>query len=398
MQIFYEFELSDYFRQRTLAIQEEVHNENRDKLLNVNETQYVDYLVNRYRLEPLVFHWDKVFARDHEEMVPAARYPEGTAYPRQVITYHLPYSGDNDLLRCRPSTRILWTEEIQMRNGILLFDIINWRNDPAEVKRSADEVLNHIKHQAENVARDVAQYNQNLEGSVRQTVQGRKTVHLKQLNLLQALGVPIAQTGNIPQTFAIPVQKKQVIVKPQAPSTAYKPEPTIDDSIYTSILKIIHENGIEMERHPEFYSGKDEETLRDHFLLILAPHFQSVTGETFNKSGKTDILIRHEKQNVFVAECKFWKGTKGFQDTIDQLLGYLTWRDSKAAILCFVQNKELNPVFQQIEQEAPRHSCFVKAFGKQGEGWFNFEFHLKDDATRSVRMAVLCFHMPKAGK
>lgn len=28
--------------------------------------------------------------------------------------------------------------------------------------------------------------------------------------------------------------------------------------------------------------------------------------------------------NVFIAECKFWKGHKAFREAIDQLLGYAT--------------------------------------------------------------------------
>lgn len=55
------------------------------------------------------------------------------------------------------------------------------------------------------------------------------------------------------------------------------------------------------ERLPSTYAGKDEETLRDHLILNLEPRFQiGTTGETFNKSGKTDILMRHEGKNIFV--------------------------------------------------------------------------------------------------
>jgi len=96
-----------------------------------------------------------------------------------------------------------------------------------------------------------------------------------------------------------------------------------------------------MERHASIHKGKDEEALRDFLIMVLFPHFQSVTGETFNKSGKTDILIRHEGHIVFVAECKFWSGIKELHKAIDQLLKYLTWRDSKTALICFVENKEL---------------------------------------------------------
>ena len=77
-----------------------------------------------------------------------------------------------------------------------------------------------------------------------------------------------------------------------------------------------------------------QRTFRDHLLLYLEPRYEgSATGETFNSTGKTDILIRHENSNAFIAECKFWTGQKGYLETITQLLGYLTWRDSKAAVV-----------------------------------------------------------------
>ena len=151
-----------------------------------------------------------------------------------------------------------------------------------------------------------------------------------------------------------------------------------------------------MERLPSTYANKQEEDLRDYLLIPLCTHYQNSTGETFNKKGKTDILIRHEGSNVFVGECKFWKGIKAFHETIDQILGYLTWRDSKAAIVCFVNNKELNPVLKQIATGAPQHLCFVRLESKKAESWLQFEFRLKSDPTRNVHLAVLCFHFPPA--
>ena len=149
-----------------------------------------------------------------------------------------------------------------------------------------------------------------------------------------------------------------------------------------------------MERLPSIYVGKDEEALRDLLIMQLSPHFSSVTGETFNKSGKTDILIRHQGRNAFVAECKFWRGSKAHLNTIDQILSYLTWRDSKAAIVSFVQNKGFGPVLSQIPETTTTHSCFVKDRGVVKPGWFQFELHMENDSTRRVLLAVLCFHLP----
>ena len=89
-----------------------------------------------------------------------------------------------------------------------------------------------------------------------------------------------------------------------------------------------------IERNPSSFASLDEEAIRDHFLIQLNGHYEGgATGETFNASGKTDILIREGNKNVFIAECKFWRGPKIFADAVNQLLGYLTWRDSKCALL-----------------------------------------------------------------
>ncbi|MDB4866089.1 MAG: hypothetical protein JWR03_422 [Cohnella sp.] len=197
---------------------------------------------------------------------------------------------------------------------------------------------------------------------------------------------------------SVPLKQKRIVIEPQAPSLKSGSEATVEADTYQTILEVIHQLGVSMERHPSTYQGKDEEALRDLFLMQLSPHFQSVTGETFNAAGKTDILIRHEKANVFVAECKFWRGLKGkdgYFSAIEQILSYLTWRDSKAAILLFVQRKELEPVLQKIAENTNHAPSFVTDLGQKQDGWFQYEFHIKDDPTRTVHLAVMCFHFPR---
>lgn len=147
-----------------------------------------------------------------------------------------------------------------------------------------------------------------------------------------------------------------------------------------------------MERHPSTYQGKDQEALRDHILTVLASHFPHAGAETFNHLGKTDILIRQEGQNVFIGECKIWSGPKRHPDAIDQILGYLTWRDSKAAIVYFVRNKNLDPVLEEIDAATPHHQCYVETLGKTNDGWFNFRFTLLEDRTRQTNLSILVFH------
>jgi hypothetical protein len=400
MKIFAEQKLSDYLDSMIWSLEREVYAEDRSRLLNVNESTYIDYLIDRYRVEPLVFRWDIKSISDREEMVPAEWFPrsfdvqKGKSYLRQIITYHIPFVGDSKLLRCRPSRGIAITYEVRLEKDSICLDIVNYWGNATGVNSEAQERINDISTLAKNVEREVKEYNNELEKRAQGIVKARRMELLSQANLMASLGIPIRKAENVPPTFSVPITPKKVVKKPAAPSTPYEPEYALPDDIYQEILRIIFDLGRTMERLPSLYRGKEEEDIRDFLLMSLTPHFESVTGETFNKGGKTDILIRHDNTNVFVAECKFWDGIKAFHDTIDQILGYLTWRDSKAAIVCFVRNKKLDPVLEKIKINTPDHACFLKHHGMPEEGWYSFEFHLPDDPTRGVQLAVLCFHFP----
>lgn len=166
---------------------------------------------------------------------------------------------------------------------------------------------------------------------------------------------------------------------------------------YEKILDCIHLIGKMFERLPSTYSGKEEEHLRDHILVTLgAAMIGSTTGETFNKRGKTDILVRSAGNNEFIGECKYWHGKEVYQDTITQLLSYLSWRDNKAAIILFVPNKEFSSVMSKIKESTPLHPNFSKLISEQDETWLNYEFKMNEDAERKLKIAVMAYHVPPA--
>lgn len=400
MRIFGEIRLSDFLETQRQEMLKEIQNEPRNKLLNVNESDYSKYLVAKYQVEPIAFKFDSLEGSDAERMIPAEKHSAefncrpGKSYRRQVFIFHLPFSGNPELLKCHPSSSINWTIQILFEVGEVMFELINWRNDIEALNRERNSIVENIRKQGENVGSEVSHFNSHLENIARQTVSARKALLLKQLNVAESLGIPFRRVANVPQTFAVPIIPRRLVVKPPTSEIAHKIDPTLDDATYQHILSIIHDAGIGMERLPSTYANKQEEYLRDYLLIPLCAHYPNSTGETFNKNGKTDILIRHEGSNVFVGECKFWKGLKGFHETIDQILRYLTWRESKAAILCFVNNKELNPVIEQINNGISQHPCFIRFESAKSEGWKQFEFRLKSDPTRNVHLAVFCFHFP----
>lgn len=173
-------------------------------------------------------------------------------------------------------------------------------------------------------------------------------------------------------------------------------EEFIDENTYHEILKTIYETGKTFERLPAIYKDKSEEELRDHILSNLeARHRLSATGETFNKTGKTDIIIRNGVTTVFIAECKFWDGKKLYLDTISQLLKYLTWRDTKTAVVIFVKNKKISRVIEEIEKITTKHPNYVNYVNNETKSWYNYIFHINDDPGLKLNLTVLIFHIPE---
>lgn len=177
----------------------------------------------------------------------------------------------------------------------------------------------------------------------------------------------------------------------------FKPEPTLNEESYRHILKLINDVGKNFERMPSVYKGKGEEDLRDHILMTLDPNFElgSASGETFNKSGKTDIQLRYDSSVIFIAECKFWTGEKGYLNTISQLLNYLTWRDTKASVIIFVKQQDFSSIIEKVKTSTKNHENYLSYENNTDENWFNYRFHINGDKNRELELAIQLYHLPK---
>ncbi len=373
-------------------------------VLNVNKTEYIEHLVSEFTIPPIEVHRDQLYASTHEAQIPAGRHPNSydldprKSYKRDIIKFHLPFTGDPQLLKVKPMP-FSSGPRITVEDDSICFEIINFDMKPEEIKQKSDQIINSLERHNQRLTNDLNSFNRAVETIASQAFDARKQQLLRKNDLMSALGVPIRKSSDTPETFSIPAKRTKVIPmkgKPEVTEKGFTPEPTLDDAIYQQILVIIHDVGKQFERLPSTYSEKQEEDLRDHILLFLEPNFEgSATGETFNKRGKTDILLRHEGNNVFIAECKFWRGTKAYLDTISQLLGYLTWRDSKSAIVVFVKNKNFSSVLDVVKRTTLEHKNCLGFVSEQEEGWYHYRFHIYDDKNREVRTSVMLFHIPE---
>ena len=203
-----------------------------------------------------------------------------------------------------------------------------------------------------------------------------------------------------PIKITVPTIQKKRTPKPNVGSRKYETYPSMSNEMYEDIIAEIYKCGQSIERKPLLYIGKDEESLRDMFLLRLECRYDNVTatGETFNYGGKTDICLKDATSgaNLFIAECKFWHGAKAMHNAIDQLFErYLTVRDTKVALIFFVKGDNFTSVIDSIKKELPTHKLFVRNSGERAESSFSYIFHLPTDDAKPIYLEVMIFHLPK---
>ena len=399
---FCEIKSYDFTQQLIDKIKNEIENKGKEYILGVDEDEFKEYLVDRYALEPLIIDYESEVIDEpmvSKEWMDSNRY-YGEKYQSEVLNFTIRYkfTGSSELFRVQPSSWIVTYTEIYVNehDNTVTFSFKLYNKDPEEFKRTKNDAQRSAFANLENTNHAATNWMKSLPGTVHSLFQKQKNKYLQENDFFTAINVKVNKDTS--SVFTAPTIKKKVIPQPAvSKQKEFSSEPMMAKEMYDDILKVIYDLGKSMEKKPSTYKDKDEEGLRDQFLLVLETRYDSTTatGETFNKNGKTDIILKYAKDgsNLFVAECKFWHGESEFHKAISQLFDrYLTWRDSKAALLLFVTNKDFTNVIDTIKRTTPNHPCFLKSAGKRGETSFSFHFHLPQDKDKIVFFEIIAFH------
>jgi len=394
--------LREFLTSRMDFIVQEIQGLGADYLLKVSETDLAEYLTEKYVLEsPAVLDEEihQLEPTDAELQVRSLYRGDQSTYVRgtefQVI---VPFSGDARLFHYQPSHYTLNPPRGEVYEHRLVLTYQVQQLDARELQRSISRTMDGIREYLEWVAADVERFNGALPRHVSRGIAGRRQKLLEDRKVSQALGIPLKRREDAPRTYVVPdIRRKSPVRRPTlSTEESFVPEPELDEAEYENILRVIRDMARVLELNPRAFAGMGEEDLRTQFLVPLNAQYEGqATGETFNFQGKTDILIKVDGKNIFIAECKFWRGPKGLTETIDQLLGYLSWRDTKAAILLFNRNRDLTRVLMQIPGIIEDHACFKRAVDLRHETDFRYVLHQPGDRNRQVILTILVFDVPR---
>lgn len=406
--------VSDYLRKLYGELEGEIDSFADEKIVNCDVDEWTEYLTEKYRVEPISFYVDYATRSIQKTQIkrnnPWGHFGDVYGEPQFYmvdgcnIDYKVPFSGDDVLLKCTPSTYIMTSFEIfgfqKPSNTNYGFITIRLSYTNQEMKGFGDNLEEKVNSDFRNqfssfekmsgyANDDIRSYNENLTSNVQQLLNKRREKADVFFSFSNALKIPLNLNSSSPNLTPIPLKKPHRANLNEPKPHAQEQQFYIDDSDFENIIKIIHLCGTALEESAKTFNQFNEEALRDYIKGMLSSHYENtVTGETFRRVGKTDIQIQREDKAAFIAECKVWHGIKLFSDAIEQLFCYATWKDTKLSLIIFnKENKNFAGVQQQIQSWLKENCKSCKQWNSNI--WDCVKY--REDTGRDVRLAVALY-------
>lgn len=381
-QLFNHENFFDFSRRKKAEIESEINKISDNDLLLPNQEEMLSWLIDKFTIAPInldISHIEKRSNKVKQE-VHDRFYSEIYYADALQVFWKIPYEGSENLFYIQPTRCILANFQATLLDCYLTISDVATLGDlqekPTVIEENLQLTLERIQQQIFNINSDIRGYNQQLRNIIEEIIDKRR----KKANIiktaLEAMNIPMQQNPNAPSI--VPLKRK--LVKPSMPTATREKSYYILDEDYRHILGVIRHVGATFERARKTFCKLKEEELRDVILADLNGHYLGqATGETFRNNGKTDINIEFENRAAFVGECKIWKGEKVFENTIQQLLSYTTWRDSKNAVIIFnKQNSEFSNIQIQIEPLIKKLDGYKSLVTTKDGEW---EFNIEKDGT-----------------
>jgi len=386
----------DYYRVALGKIKEEVRSKDDGYILGVDLDEYANYLFEDYALPEIEIDKgrEKIIQKIKERQ--EARDDFGHSYDKEIVKakitiFFKPKHNLEWSLKLRPSKAYVHIFPIKIQGASLTLETLAKESDiNSELRMFFEEV--------ENKNKEIEPQNQQLKQQTYAIVKQRQEKIRDEEDKFEALidkvSIPLVRQEGvvIPDRTKLEIAEEYKILVP--PTATKRTEPALEKEKVNAVIGLIEGCCRSWELSPQTYLGFEEEKLRDIILSSLNSVFRgSATGETFSKRGKTDIYLNIPQGQILIAECKIWDGAKKFHETIDQILGYLTWRNSYGIIINFSKNKGFTDVLETLFKEIPNHPQYRKGQNKLEETHFVSYNSLPEDEKKLVELHYLNYNL-----
>ncbi len=405
--LFHSKNLSEVLLQNFESARKSVANISTEVFLGASDDDLVSHVFSTVQLCPLELQEEDRTLSHSETERDVRRDPNYTVFDRSrpqlapalEIRIKIPFLGNPTLWLCKPGSYPVYPPKAVIHSaegdtsGVLEVVILT---DPAlmdeqSIAGEIESTLNVIRSHANIIKNNVQSHNNTLNNKIGEYVSERRKRLAKHENVVKLLNIPLAR--NVDVIAPIPLEKR--VVRPVGSIPNLPDERGIARDEFEFILEIIRHVGRAFEGAPNTFAKNSEEELRDFVLAVLNIYYKGgATGEAFRRTGKTDICIVDSNRAAFVAECKLWTGKKAVSPALEQLLGYLTWRDCKAALVLFNKTvSHFTSILQQLPEQIESHPFFEASLECDQSGEWRYQLHAKEDEEHKIELHVFLFNV-----
>lgn len=353
-----------YYSQIEPKLWDRLNRENSQYLLEVDPGDYLDYLVSEFAWEPLEWYEDGMTVESFLVKRERRDQFDGRTHVIDEQRFRLripisPHPQRAEYFQCGPSTTWAFGSEPDWKfeKDFLIHEV-------EATDQAVQKGIEAVRFWLGGRNKDIEQGNATLREPIRRVWEEKRKQLEQQHGEVQAvlnrLNIPLHQDASA-KAKLIEIKPRQLRTAIEKPTPrAPKPEPTLKRDEVIVLLDFIEQYTRQFEVAPKTYAKMDEEELRDLLVGMMNANYPgATTGETFSKLGRTDISLRVDCGHVLVCECKFWSGAKAYGGALEQLFGYLTWRQNYGVLIHFCKLKNMTKAVSEAKKAISEHPTFT---------------------------------------
>ncbi len=405
--------ISDYYRRLTEDVRSEILREPEEQIIGSDINDLALYYFDKYSLSPIEIDENKEASWSQENYVktiPANQREEfyrqdgDKDWPCERVLVEIPIKLNekmNIISQYRSSTMSLSysSNDFNWGQSYISFKIetkgydLNYDED--KIAQEVNSGIKRVKEMIDWKNKDINSENEKFLSQIKDLIKNRKEEiennKQKLSTLTSKINIPL-KMRNVPASNNVVIDKKP-IVKRIKPTPELPEEYILDEEKVKDIIEVIDNQADSFEKTPSTFKDLGEEDIRNLICANLNSIFKgSATAETFSKKGKTDIYLNISKGNILIFECKFWGGKKLYHSTINQLRGYLTWRQNYGVIINFVKVKNFTQALNQVEEIIKESDSYLSGYKKINDTQF-VSYHKVDDDDKQVKIMHLFYNL-----
>ena|GEM_PF-6620941 len=385
--LFLRHDLHDVWKKESKPISQIITLADQDIIFESPREVLLDYYANIATIDLLSIDWDSASC-DYKifRLEPSSIYGlSGNARNQWCFVTRYLFTGNPQLLDITSGGGVIYG----YNEGDQLFIVdINISGSPTPQSAEASKTRSQkmLQHHTTHINNLINHKNQELIDTIKGSIDTIKKLRNEGRNAIESTGTPIPVKRTELSFTQLPLKRK--LPELVGGTGDY----ILTDAVYMEILDTISRFGSLAERTPSSFQSHNEETLRDFLHAILNGSYElNSAAEAFNRSGKTDILIKFRGGIGFIAECKIWRGASKVPIDLKQLFGYITWKDTKTSLIYFSRNRDPEGTLEKACNAVRAHPSFRDEIENDYKGRASFVVEHPEKNNTFVALELIVF-------